>query len=800
MLKRFLIKLTAVLAFYCARSQQPGEILGSWSEKNPIEKVYLHLDRNDYMAGQTIWLKGYLYTDFLPSDKSTTLFVELLNPVSAVIDRQVLPVFGGFAHGQVRLPDTLSGGMYVLRAYTAIMLNHDPEFLLKKGFYVFSKNKNGPLAVVPGKKTIRIEFFPEGGNFIAGLSNSIAYKATDENGLPATISGVIKKENGDKIAEFSSYHDGMGFFDLMAGEKDNYYAELNDDPSGQKFYLPSLTTKGVVLRIISVSGTKQFEILQRPEDPVFKAAYMIGQMQHHVVFKTALKEGKDEITGIIETAKLSSGILHITVFNKEGLPLAERLTFVDNREYIQGGDILIDTLDFSDRGRNHFTLLLKDNIKGSFSVSVYDPVFDTRSKRTENILSGLLLTSDLKGYIHDPAYYFSAVNDSIQNALDLVMMINGWRRFKWNDVVRNSLPVNRYSDAGYITLSGKINLQGTKKPFADKELLTFIVQSDSSRSMQLLHTNAEGQFRLDSMLFFGNASIFLSDIKGKKSKFIDVKLDGDSLHRYFSLPRLVKTYPLSIADQNRKITDDYNAIMKAEGVMLEAVTVKGVKKTRTQQLEDEYVSGAFAGDASKTLDLTEEDLLPYRNIFDYLQFRVPGLQIGTSDTGGYSVSYRQQSTPSSLGELPMAIYLNEILTDADVLSSIPAHDVVFVKIFSSLAAAAGNGPGGVLAIYTKKGFSHSSYSLAGERISYKGYSVIREFYSPDYRVDKSNKPDQRITLYWNPSVNVADTNPKIPVVFYNNDRSRQFKVVIEGLTTEGKILMIEKTIIGKKGF
>ena len=798
MFKPLLISLTAVLSFYCVNSQQPEQILSRWSEKNPIEKVYLHIDRDDYVAGQTIWFKGYLYADFLLSDKSTTLFVELLNTSSDVIDRKVLPVFGGFARGQIQLPDTLSGGLYVLRAYTATMLNHDPDFLYKKRVYVFNKNKNEPAATTDGK-IIRMEFFPEGGNFVAGLSNSIAYKATNENGVPVPVSGVIKKENGEKVAEFSSYHDGMGFFDLMAEEKNNYYAVLNGDPSGQKFSLPSLTTKGVVLRIISISRAKQFEILQRPGDPVFKAAYMIGQMQHHVVFKTTLKEGKDEMTGMIETAKLSSGILHITVFNKEGLPLAERLTFIDNKEYIQTGDISADTLDFSDRGRNHFTLSLKDNVKGSFSVSVYDPAFDTRSRRAENIFSGLLLTGDLKGYINDPAYYFSAPDDSVQNALDLVMMINGWRRFKWTDLVKDSLPANKYADAGYITLAGKINLQGTKKPFADKELLTFIVQADSSRNMQMLHTNTEGNFRLDSMLFFGNVSILFSDIKGKKSKFIDVKLDGDSLHRHYSLPRLSNTDRFLTQGQNTKIPADYTAIMKAEGVMLEGVTVKGVKKTKLQQLEDEYVSGAFAGDANKTMDLTEEDLVPYRNIFDYLQFRVPGLQIGT-DGASYSVTYRQQSTASSLGDISMAIYLNEIPSDADVLSNIPAQDVVLVKIFGSLAAAPGNAPGGVLAVYTKKGLGHSSYPLAGETITYKGYSVIKEFYSPDYRVDKSKKADQRITLYWNPSVIVADKNPKIPLVFYNNDRSRQFKVVIEGLTTEGKMLMIEKTISGKKAF
>lgn len=802
MCKHLLIPVVAGLFFCRAFSQQPERVLNRWSGQSPVEKVYFHFDRANYMAGQTIWFKGYLYADFLPSDKSTTLYVELLNTSSVVINRQVLPVFGGFARGQIELPDTLPGGSYNIRAYTANMLNHDPGFLYKKNLYIFDRKKNKELSSGVAKSTkTRIEFFPEGGNFITGLSNSIAYKATGEDGLPVAVSGEVRKENGERIAEFSSYHDGMGFFDLLAEEKNKYYAVLHDDPLTHKYYLPDQTTKGLVFRVISVGPTRQFEILQRNDDPVFKAAYMIGQMQHHVVFKKVLKEGKDEMTGMIQTQNLSSGILHITVFNKNGLPLAERLTFVDNREYILPGDISWDTLSFFDRGKNHFTISLRDTVKGSFSVSVYDPAFDIKPVREENIFSGLLLTGDLKGYIHNPAYYFSARNDSVQNALDLVMMTNGWRRFRWTDMLKDSLPANKYSDEGYITLSGAINMEGTRKPFADKELFIYIVTADSARNVQMIRTDAEGHFRLDSMVFFGHASIFFSDIRGKRSRFIDVKQGGDSLHRVFSLP-LLTADRFQIPVRYTEIPEDYVAVMKAEGLLLDGVTVKGYKKTKLQELEEEYVSGPFSGDANKVMDMTEENLESYLNILDYLQFRVPGLQIQllSGDAGsGYRVTYRAQASVSDLRD-SMLIYLNEVPTDVDVLSTIPAKDIVLVKIFGSLAAAPGNGSGGVLAVYTKKGAALSSKALAGETIMTKGYSVIKEFYSPDYQVDKSKKSDQRITLYWNPAVLIADIDPKIPFVFYNNDRTRQYKIVVEGLTADGKMLMIEKTIGGKKAF
>lgn len=648
-----------------------------------------------------------------------------------------------------------------------------------------------------------MEFFPEGGNFITGLSNSIAFKATNEKGLPVEVSGVVKKDNGEQVASFSSLHDGMGYFDITAEQNSNYYAVINNDAAGKKYNLPTQTTKGLVLRIISSGKTKTYEILQRNDDPAFKAAYMIGQMQHHVVFRKEFKETGNEMTGMIQTANLSSGILHVTVFNKDNIPLAERLTFVDNREYILPGDLITDTLNFSARGLNQFTLALKDSVRGSFSVSVYDAGFDTRTKREDNIFSGLLLTSDLKGYIHNPAWYFSSASDSVQNALDLVMMTNGWRRFNWNNLLKAPLPANKYKDPEYISLDGKITMEGAKKPFADKELMMLILTADSSKNLQMIHTDAEGRFHNDSVIFFNRARILFTDIKGKRSRFIDVKMGEDSLHRPYAVPMLpVQRQGLpenaTAVDVSKKMREEYDAAIKAEGVMLEGVTLKVRKKTELEQLEERYVkNGMFGGQANQTVDLVNktDETIGYQTIFDYLAFRVPGLQV-TREDNRYSIFYRQGPTASALGHIPMALFLDEVLqTDADAITAIPPDQVAMVKVFSSFAGASGGGPGGALAIYLKKGSDYfSSLPAAGELINYNGYTVIKEFYSPDYKVENNSQPDHRITLYWNPIIFVNDVNVKIPVRFYNNDRTRQFKIVAEGMTHDGKMLMIEKIV------
>ena len=154
-----------------------------------------------------------------------------------------------------------------------------------------------------------------------------------------------------------------------------------------------------------------------------------------------------------------------------------------------------------------------------------------------------------------------------------------------------------------------------------------------------------------------------------------------------------------------------------------------------------------------------------------------------------------------MGEIPMTIFLNEIPSDADAIATIPAYEIALVKVYGTFAGASGNGAGGVLAIYTKKDSDPGSLPAAGKMTNYRGYSIIKEFYSPDYSiVKKTGKADQRMTLYWNSAIVIDSVDPKVPVIFYNNDRTKQFKIVAEGMTTDGKLLMIEKIINAKKAF
>lgn len=792
MLKRVFV-LVAVLSSLISFSQNIEKNLQNWSLINPIEKVYVHTDRESYTSGQTIWLKAYFLSEYVPSSKSTALYLELLNTSGQIVVRKVFPAFMSESYGQLDLPEDLVSGTYLLRAYSPIMLNQ-PGFYYTRKLNIFGSAPKQPSKKAPAS-ALNISFFPEGGNLMERLMNNVAFKAVDEDGLPVNLSIELRNQKEEVITTATAIHDGMGRFALVPQPGELYYAVITHNGETKKFALPAATTRGVALSVRDAPKGKAFRIEQLQENETFKAAYMIGQMQNSQVFQVNVPSGKNQFGGTIETSQLLSGILQITVFNKDNMPLAERLVFIDNKEYILPATLAVDTLNTDERKRNHYSIMLKDTVIGKFSISITDADYETAEMRSQNIYSYFLLNSDLKGYIHNPAWYFG--NDQkASSALDLVMATNGWTRFKWEDAINNTLPNPNYKDMGLISLKGRVNIEGTKKILANKDLVYFIAPSDTSRRKfgmpHFFKTDSAGRFAIDSQVFFDRNNVLFSDINGKKSKFIKVKLDQDSLYRPFSVPAFDIPHKDSMNEASvAKMTDAYNDYLKAEGVMLGNVTVRTRVKSKTEQLEETYTSGLFSGGInSRVLDLTNE-VAGSMNIFDYLQGRMAGLSVSRNNEGSYTLSYRG----GGMGGNNVALFLDEVPTDPTFIESIPVNQIAFVKLMGNFVGTSGGGA--ALAIYMKKGADLSAVTeSATDIIAYNGYAVMKEFYSPNYDVRKPEdaKADNRLTLLWTPIQYVADVNGKIPVIFYNNDRTKKFKIVAEGVTNDGRFLMMEKIV------
>lgn len=776
--------LTATIAF----SQDLENNVITWSKQNPIEKLYLHTDREAYYAGQTIWLKGYFMSDYVPSGNSSTVYIELLNDQSAIVLRNVFPVYMGNTIGQMDLPENIPSGVYQLRAYSPLMLNQ-PGFVFSKLLHIYGNVPKSTKKTTLSKN--RLEFFSEGGNFITNELNIVAFKATDKDGMPLDVTGEVRNEKHELLTSFKSLHDGMGTFAIIPLPEGSYYATINGSP--EKYPLPQQTTNGIVFSVKNSSKGKVFKIVQGGNDPTFRPAYMIGQMENEILFKQPFSGNKKEINGLMPTQDVFSGILQLTVFNKDGMPLAERLTFIDNKEYILPAELKLDTLDTGKRKRNHFSLILNDSIQGNFSAAITDADYENGGNRPSNIYSWMLLNSHIKGYVHNPAYYFSSDADSVKNELDLVMMTNGWTRFKWTDAKENKLPQPKYKDPGYINLNSTVFIEGRKKVLPNTDIIMMISPQDtvnSKRGMtRFLSTDSLGQLQMEPTIFFDKMKILFSDVRGKKSKYISVKLHNDSLRRSYPVQWTPTPYTDSSASNlQEKMTTAFNEYIIAEGKTLETVTVRATQKSELQKLDEEYASGLFAGGInSRTLDLRNETYSG--DIFQYLQGRIPGLVV-SGGPGDYTLNYRGGGFQGG----NVSLFLDEVPSDVQMIESIPVSQIALVKLLPNSVATMGGGT--AIAIYMKKGAElNASIESPTDIIDYNGYTIIKEFYNPDYDLHPNNeKVDNRLTLSWNPNIYVADVNPHIPIIFYNNDHTKRYKLVVEGVTHNGRMLMIEKII------
>ena len=808
MYHRYVIFVLGLLSCFTVRAQNSLQLLTEWKQRYPSEKIYFHLDRSNYQAGDTVWFKAYLSYDQLPDTLSTVLYTQLWNSSGKMVSEQVWPILFGTSHGQFELSDSTVAGEYMIKAWTAQLLNLSPQGAYRKYFGVRATLKslsktsvtaieksNFPTAPPLTKEPPIVRFFPEGGNLVEGVVNTVAFEALQGLQKPLTGQGCLKDETGMVVSKFTASRNGRGLLEWTPEKGKSYFVEFAGDSTASRFAIPSAISQGIAMTLLPQGQDWFFELRQGTSDPLFQPAYMVGLLGNEVVFTTALSGNKKKWQGVLKTAKLRSGILQITIFNKDEMPLAERLCFVNNKEYQTSVQLLTDTISFEPKARNYFRLSIADTIKGSLSVSVTDATYEDTVTAHDNIISTLLLTADCLERINHAGNYFDESVADASEELDLLLMTRGWRRFNWT---KDSPAIQRgasHKDPGYITLEGVAYMKGTKKPFANKDLFVIMGSMARGQNTFITKTNEKGQFSIDSLLFQGTVRFYFMEPRGKKSQYIDIALAKDTVT---ILPHTSREGWVVDASEVNVVSTAYDAsaVAMAEGDLLEEVTLEVRKKSPEQVVDERYSSGLFSGFATRTLDLVSSDqVITEPTIFDYLIARVPGLSF-TANGPEYVLYYRQGPSASSLGPIPMTVFLNEVETDPSLIAAIPPNEIALVKVFGTFAGAFGNGAGGAMAIYTKKGADLTKSVARGDMVTYRGFTIRREFYAPDYSALHGSflKNDKRKTLAWRPNVLINNSNPSVPISFYNNDTAKAFRVRAEGMTIDGKFIFMDQII------
>jgi hypothetical protein len=792
--------LYAFISCIICNAQNIDSLLVLQQQVDPQEKMFVHFDKNYYNPGETIWFKAYLFTGLTRSQVSKNLYAELRDEKGVLIDKKTAPVVFSGAASHFTLPDSFPKTKVVFRAYTTAMLNGDTDFIYVKPLRIINQSKRTastkPIAVAP-----QVRFLPEGGEWITGLPAVMAFITTGTNEMPVNSRGFIKGSDGKQVVMFESLHDGMGSFNITPQAGQTYTAVWKDD-KGKEFttQLPKPKDNGIALQVTDAEGGKKFTVERQAhagED--LQTLTVIGVLNEQLAYQAKLNlTTKSNVSAVIPVNDLPSGILAITVFDKHMRPVTERITFINNNNYEFDADAWISDLNIGKRALNRAEVKISDTVSANVSISITDADIDVPANEQDNIVTRMLLTGDLRGKINNPYYYFFSTADSTSYYLDLVMLTHGWRRYQWDNVLSGKVPPATYRESNYLALSGKlVNAQGGS--FEPNLMLNgFMKTMDSASTFVVFPVERTGNVLSDGLIFYDSVKLYLQfNDKQKDFEPSMLNLNNGLLQNIPTegLSSLQKNAPYepdsSIMAKNAKINSEelkMAAKKYKDAHELQNVTVTARAKTNIDVLDQKYASAMFSGDAKQFDIINDPSAQGSLSIFQYLQGKVAGLQITTSGANT-SLSWRG-STP--------VLYLDEMQANVSTIQTLSMSNVAYVKVFNpSSAGVISNSGGGVISIYTRKGgdVAQTTDSKLG-LVKLTGYSPIKEFYSPDYASATTDTyyDDLRTTLYWNPFVILDKTKKRFKFQFYNNDISTRFRIVMEGINEDGKLVHVEKVM------
>ncbi len=754
-------------------------------QKPPLfEKLFLHVDREFYVPGDVIWLKAYQvngYTHQLNSNYRN-IYIELVAENGKIVGELMLFSIGGQASGELHT-DTLSAGIYTIRAHTKFLENFGEEALFYKKIWISRSLIANGLDDKAEESKISVDFLPEGGNMLLNASNNIAFKAIDQNGRGIFITGKVLDDLGDTVASFKSSYLGMGKFSLMPVDGRTYHAAIDHHPE-LKIKLPSAKVNGICLKYKEQGEFLLFELSGNMKRNFNQPFYFVASHKGLI-----LVSNKMEMTDINQTFTLKkdlfpSGISKISLLDTAQNPIAERLIFVD-QDKTDRLKFVLNKKEFLPREEVKmaidFGLDPNDSITSTMSVSVVNRSFFSAGQETQNIKSYLLLDSELNGAIESPASFFiSDENFTSAEKLDLLMLVHGWRSYLWDDVIKTPAPsLDDWNDAG-INVSGFVKKLLWKTPAPEAKVSMDYV----FRQFNIGRTTADknGRFLFKNIYLLEKLRVMLNAQARDGSRNAEIILDTKPAKDSVVLSRTV----CSNIDLNsgfmrenyfqRKTELDYDP--GPDRILLETVEI--VKKKDNAIIRS---FGAYPW-ADKTLTITRDDY-SFLNLMDYLKYTLPSI----TDNGD-EVLLKNRPVDFMVDGLDSYYSFNELRT-------IKMNEIATIDIVDP-GFRAGFAPGtlgvinenGLIAIYRKEvpDIVQSDIYVKGRIMpKIKGYTIPAKFYSPEYTIENRNTPapDIRSTLYWNTEVGFK--NGKANIDFFTADVQADYVVYIEGITAKGKI-------------
>ncbi|WP_316804781.1 carboxypeptidase regulatory-like domain-containing protein [Pedobacter nototheniae] len=676
--------------------------------------------------------------------------------------------------------------------------NQKAEYQLQKGQLITSINTSEKDIVnnsFPLKTAIiskDIQFFPEGGKLIAGLTTKIAFKAIKSDGLGINAKGTVTDNDGKQVATFSAQHLGMGTFTLAAEAGKTYTVAITyADGTTQNVTLPAIEATGITI-VADNSNPENISVKIASNDAFFqqnqgKKFYLIAQSKGVICYgaQTALSN-KEYSTSILKS-KFPAGIAQFTLFAESGKPLSERIIFVQHKNGLTL-NVTSPLPAYGVKKKVKINLAAKKDalpVAGNFSVSVID---ETKVPFNEDgastIFTGLLLNSDVKGYIEKPNYYFNNTDAKKSADLDVLLLTQGYRSYAYTDIIAGKLPKVDFLPEQGIEISGILRMSNGIPVRKGALLLTI---PDKRFNLEGT-TDPVGNFKFSNLVFNDSSKVTITAKYNTNYKGMVISLSGSptpTISRNLNAPEEVLNIDSALTTYLANSQKQYSYLHTLKDITIKAAAIPKVSHkdypalTGLSQIADHEISG--------------DRLTGCNLLINCLQSMLPGV---TFVDNNFYVSRDYNAGK----KIPMGVFINGMLMDVNQLNTLEAGNIESVEVFLrdelGLVNRANN-VNGVIVVNQKKAPKGTKISKSqlldmlpkNYEITFspQGYNKERQFYVPKYDVPANlNRNDLRTTIYWNPKV-ITDASGNASFEFYNADGRGQYKVVVEGIDASGNL-------------
>jgi hypothetical protein len=778
-LPKYICSLSIFIFLFCLQlfsqpvTEELEKKMADFYRNNPREKIYVHTDKSFYVPGEIIWFKAYVVDGRFhkPIDLSKVAYIEVLDKNNTPVLQAKIALQKGSGKGSFLIPVSVTTGAFRLRAYTHWMRNWDVSYFFEKSLTIVNT-----LKALPPTSTERtrydIRFFPEGGNLVENIESKVAFKITDQYGKGPDASGTVINQRNDTVLRFKSIHAGMGDFTLIPKTGDSYKAIVNaGNDSSIVVSLPPAYVEGYVMHSEEAGNRLQLTVTasNRYND---ETIYLLSHSREktNIAEAKVIKENKAIFS--IDKNILPAGVSVFTIFNSARQPVCERLCFKKPARL----DMMVTADKSSYSTRSKVTLSIANNLPpqdgADLSISVYR-IDSLQAVDNTDITSYLLLSSELKGTIESPEYYVMQPGDDVAKATDELMLTQGWRRFKWEDVWSGKKQGFQFIPEyeGHVII-GKITNKKTGLPA--QNVSGYL--SSPGRLFQFTSgvSDANGFVYFNTKDFMGTEQI-IAQLNGKQNEVYRIDLLNPFSEIYNTTPLRSPVYETPI--QTQLLNHSINSQVQT------AYSSDSLNKFYFPYSDTSH----FFGVPDRTYAL--DDYTRFTTMEEVLREYV--LEVAPRRQSRKFHIYVLKNAHEFFGLDALVLIDGVPFFDMDSVMAVDPLKIKKIDVVTREYVLGHINAPGIISYSTYKG------DLEGIRldpnavvIEYESLQLQREFYAPVYESNNqrlSRLPDFRNTLYWSPDVKTEGSQKK-ELSFYTSDLGGKYFILVQGVSGNGNIV------------